>query len=251
MAFIIYSCFLLDADVLSGTLTWKATPTSGRTAVTLYLTLTLLHSTHPEIAPTQVGVATIPCPGLLKYGDGITSADSAESLAILSVNADSGYIVATGAFLHAYPYSHRHGDAWLAEFEYCCRGKHLRNNGESLLALTAAVDLTHSSSPLLPTLPSITLTRSDSLQGFFYSAHHTDHHPLLYSFGSALDYHSSLSGTPQGLEISYTSGHVTWNTSHVIPGSYSVQVVVVDAFTDVRVSARTAQNNTGCCVLKI
>ena len=51
-----------------------------------------------------------------------------------------------------------------------------------------------------------------------------------------MDYKSSQAGAPQGLEISYTTGHVTWDTSHVIPGDYSVQVVVEDAFTGMRVS---------------
>ena len=229
----------LDADVLSGTLTWKATPSSGRTAATLHLTLTLLRSVYTETTPIQVGVTTIPNPGVLKYGDRITSADRAGFLTIQSVNIDSGYIVATGTFLHIYSHSNHHGNAWLAEFEYCCRGMHLQNNRESLLTFTATVDLTHSSSPLLPTIPSLTFTRSNALQGFFYAAHHVDDHPLLYTFGSALDYHSSQSGTPQGLEISSTSGHVTWNTSYVIPGIYSVQVAVVDAFTNIRVSGYT------------
>ena len=32
------------------------------------------------------------------------------------------------------------------------------------------------------------------------------------------------------------TGHMTWDTSNVIPGDYSVQVVVEDAFTGIRVS---------------
>ena len=51
-----------------------------------------------------------------------------------------------------------------------------------------------------------------------------------------MDYRSSQAGAPQGLEISYTTGHVTWDTSYVMPGDYSVQVVVEDAFTGIRVS---------------
>lgn len=181
----------------------------------------------------------MPIPGTLKYGDGSTSADS-ETLTIQSIDSNSGYIIATGTFLHMYPYSHHHGNPWLAEFEYCCRGKNLRNNGKSPLSLSTGVDLTYSSSPLLPTIPYITFTHSDVIQGFFYIAHHAENHPLLYSFGSALDYRSSQSGTPQGLEVAYTTGHVTWNTSHVIPGSYSVQMIVVDAFTNIRVCISTA-----------
>ena len=38
------------------------------------------------------------------------------------------------------------------------------------------------------------------------------------------------------MEISYTTGHVTWDAAHVIPGDYSVQVVVEDVFTNIRVS---------------
>ena len=53
-----------------------------------------------------------------------------------------------------------------------------------------------------------------------------------------MDYRSSQAGAPQGLEISYTTGHVTWDTRYVMPGDYSVQVVVEDAFTGIRVSQR-------------
>ena len=51
-----------------------------------------------------------------------------------------------------------------------------------------------------------------------------------------MDYRSSQAGAPQGLEISYTTGLVTWDTSYVTPGDYSVQVIVEDAFTGMRVS---------------
>ena len=53
-----------------------------------------------------------------------------------------------------------------------------------------------------------------------------------------MDYRSSQAGAPQGLEISYTTGHVTWDTSYVMPGDYSIQVVVEDAFTGIRVRER-------------
>ena len=51
-----------------------------------------------------------------------------------------------------------------------------------------------------------------------------------------MDYKSSQAGAPQGLEISYTTGHVTWDMSQVTPGDYSVQVVVEDAFTGIKVN---------------
>ena len=51
-----------------------------------------------------------------------------------------------------------------------------------------------------------------------------------------MNYRSSQGGPPQGLEISYTTGHVTWDPDHVIPGDYSVQVVVEDIFTGITVS---------------
>ena len=57
-----------------------------------------------------------------------------------------------------------------------------------------------------------------------------------------MDYKSSQAGAPQGLEISYTTGHVTWDTTHVTPGDYSVQIVVEDAFTGIRVSDRTGDD---------
>ncbi len=216
---------------MSGTLTWRASPDSARTGVIFDLTLTLLRSRYPDITLYQVGVASIPIPGILKYGDGDVS-DQSERLRVNSINDE--YLVASVSISHTYAHARRYGEAWWAEFEYCCRGKHLQNNRETVFSIRTSVDLSYNSSPTLPTLTSVTLVRSSLLQEFFYTAYQFEGHPLLYAFSEA--YGSSQSGTPQGLEISYTTGHVTWNTSHVIPGSYSVQIVVVDAFTNIQVS---------------
>ena len=210
-----------------------ASPESARTAATLYLTLTLRLSQYPNA--TSPG-ATIPIPGVLAFGDG-SIADSTDLLTVQSVDTASGYALAAARVLHTYPHARNYGNAWSAVFEYCCRDRSLENNRETTISISAEVDLTHSSSPLLPVLPDVTFHCSDVVQQFFISAQHPESHPLLYSFGTVKDYRSSHSGTPQGLEISYSTGHVTWNTSHVVPGSYSVQVVVVDAFTNIKVSA--------------
>lgn len=212
-----------------------ASPESARTAATLYLTLTLRLSQYPN-ATTASPRATIPMPGVLAFGDG-SVADSTENLlTVQSVDATSGHILAAAAIPHTYPQARNYGNAWSAVFEYCCRDRSLQNNRETTIAISADVDLTYTSSPLLPTLSGVTFHRSDTTQQFFLTAQHPLSHPLLYSFGTVKDYRSSQSGTPQGLEIAYSTGHVTWNTSHVVPGSYSVQVVVVDSFTNVRVS---------------
>ena len=60
-----------------------------------------------------------------------------------------------------------------------------------------------------------------------------------------MDYRSSQAGAPQGLEISYMTGHMTWDTTYVIPGDYSVQVVVEDAFTAIRVNQRETVRKGG------
>ena len=218
-----------------------ASPESARTAATLYLTLTLVRSQYPSITAAHMGMAVIPIPGVLKYGDGST-ADSSERLMIQRIDDDSDYIIATASLLHTYPNFHHYGNPWWAEFEYCCKAKSLQNNMETLFSLRTGVDLTYSWSPLLPTIPMVTFIRSPVLQQFFFTAHHPEAHPLLYSFGTPLDYRSSQSGTPHGLRISYTTGLVTWNTSHVTPGSYSVQIVVLDAFTNIRVSSRDRES---------
>lgn len=64
---------------------------------------------------------------------------------------------------------------------------------------------------------------------------------MVYYLGDSMDYRSSQAGAPQGLEISYMTGHMTWDTTYVIPGDYSVQVVVEDAFTGIRVSQRDGE----------
>ena len=117
----------------------------------------------------------------------------------------------------------------IASLLNCCR-----------FSLSVSIDLTYSSSPTLPTLTPVTFTKSPAspIQQFFFTASHPQAHPLVYYLGDSMDYKSSQAGAPQGLEISYTTGHVTWDISHVIPGEYSVQVVVEDAFTGIRVSQR-------------
>lgn len=215
---------------MSGTLTWTASPESARTSATLYLMLTLLRSQYPNITSSQDDV---PIPGTLMFGDG-SIAESSERLTILKMDDD--YITAAASILHTYPHAHHYGNPWPASLEYCCKGPDLQNNQQTVFFISAEVDLTFPTSPILPTFSSVTFHRSHVPQQFFFTAYHPGGHPLLYSFGTPLDYRSSQSGTPQGLEIAYSTGHVTWNTSQVVPGSYSVKVAVVDAFTDIRVS---------------
>ena len=218
--------------MISGTLIWETTPSVGRASATLYLTLSLMRSAYPGVSLADAGFATISLPGELQYGDG-TSSDQSDRLTIQNIFDD--VIIATGTFPHSYVHSDNLGRPWKAEFRYCCRGNGLQNNRGTGLTITADIDCSHASSPILPTLPLITMSRSDALQQFFYTAHHRGNHPLLYQFGSAYNYGSSQSGTPQGLAVGYTSGHVTWDTSRVVPGSYSVQMVVTDAFTNIEV----------------
>lgn len=40
----------------------------------------------------------------------------------------------------------------------------------------------------------------------------------------------------QGLDITPVTGHMTWNTDHVTPGDYSVQIVSKDIATGLRVA---------------
>ena len=105
------------------------------------------------------------------------------------------------------------------------------------LVLSVGVDLTYDASPTLPTLPPVTLTPSQgSPQHFFHTPLHSQLHPLTHALGTIVNYQSSHGGSPQGLEVSYSSGHVTWDTAHVTPGEYSVQLITEDAFTGIRVS---------------
>jgi len=204
----------------------------GRASATLYLTLTLMRSAYPGILLADAGTAIISLPGALEYGDG-SSSDQSDRLTIQNVYDD--IIVVTGTFPHSYSHSDNQGRPWKAEFRYCCRGSDLLNNRGTDLAITVDIDCSHAFSPILPTLPLVTLSRSDALQQLFYTAHHRENHPLLYQLGSAYNYRSSQSGTPQGLAVGYSSGHITWDTSRVVPGSYSVQMVVTDAFTHIEV----------------
>ena len=103
--------------------------------------------------------------------------------------------------------------------------------------MTAGVDLTYTSSPVLPTLPKVILTPSQvTPQSFFFTGLHPQSHPLLYTLATPINYQSSQAGSPQGLAISYTTGQVTWDVNNVALGDYSVQIVVEDAFTGVQVS---------------
>lgn len=103
-------------------------------------------------------------------------------------------------------------------------------------SLRVDVDLTQPTSPTLPTLPRVILTPSQPLQPFFYTALHSNGHPLVYYLGNAVNYQSSQGGAPQWLEIEYSTGQVTWEPDHVTTGDYSVQVIVEDIFTGIKVS---------------
>ena len=117
-----------DAAVVSGMLTWKAVPESGRTAVHLTLTLTLLLSHYPNITSTQqVGVTKIPIPGELHFGDGVTN-DRSDEMGITFVDVTMGYFVAVVTVLHHYTGASLHGNPWLSKYQYCCRGTSLINN---------------------------------------------------------------------------------------------------------------------------
>ena len=117
-----------DDAVVSGTLTWRAVPESGRTVVNLTLTLTLLLSHYPNItSPRQVGVAKIPIPGELNFGDGDAS-DQSDEMDVLFVDVATGYFVASATILHHYPSAHLYGNPWLSKYQYCCRGTSLVNN---------------------------------------------------------------------------------------------------------------------------
>lgn len=99
------------------------------------------------------------------------------------------------------------------------------------------VDLTFSSSPLVPALPLVHWVAAGGNQYFHYPALTSMETSILYSFGDSIDYRSVQAGSPQGLEIVPVSGHMIWNTEHVTPGDYSVQVVTKDIETGLRVAA--------------
>lgn len=99
------------------------------------------------------------------------------------------------------------------------------------------VDLTHNSSPLVPSLPLVIMRSGQGRQYMYYSAIAILEHSVSYTFGDAIDYRSVQAGTPQGIEIIPITGHMTWNTDHVTPGDYSVQLVTKDINTNLRVAS--------------
>ena len=104
------------------------------------------------------------------------------------------------------------------------------------MTLETGVDLAQTTSPTLPTLPQVTLTPSQTSQLFYYTALHTNGHPLVYRLGNSLNYQSSQGGAPHWLDVDYTTGHLTWDVDHVTPGDYSIQIIVEDLFTGIYVS---------------
>lgn len=99
------------------------------------------------------------------------------------------------------------------------------------------VDLTYSSSPLVPSLPLIHLMSSAGKQSFYYPSLAPMEHSLFFSFGDPIDYRSIQAGPPQGLQVVPVTGHVTWDTDRVMPGDYSAQLVTQDVETGLRVAA--------------
>ena len=109
----------------------------------------------------------------------------------------------------------------------------------SRLALSVAVDLTYAGSPVLPVLPIAHFARGLKNGGFFYSAAAPMENQLSYSFGVPIDYRSAQAGTPQTLTISESTGHVTWDTTHIASGDYSTMLAVRDTRTGLRAVAET------------
>ena len=123
------------------------------------------------------------------------------------------------------------------------------------LTITITVDFSLMFSLLLPPIPLVHLVSGNSSQQFSYPALTSNGHPLAFLTGTSLDYRSSQAGTPQvcmcvhggvhvlelhrwfiqGLQIGYSTGLVTWDTTYVSPGDYSVQLVVVDVLNGLRV----------------
>jgi subtilisin-like proprotein convertase family protein len=220
-----------DTAVLTGSLTWVKVDGESRTTARLLLTLTLSHSQYPEASE---GDSVHVSGAQVEFGDGETGGDTLLPMQVMSVQSGEGYILVSTSLLHTYPTASSDGQPWEAVFEYCCRGQTLRNNQETRIRLSVGVDLSYTSSPLTPSLPPITLHNSQGIQGFFYTSSHPNSHPLTYSLGGMFDYMSSQAGTPQGVKISHSTGHVTCDTDHMTPGDYSVMIVVEDTISGIR-----------------
>jgi hypothetical protein len=221
-----------DSAVLAGSLTWVKLDSENRTTAQFSLTLSLSHSQYPS---SEVGDRVYVTGSVVEYGDGETTGDGPLAMKVVAVNTEEDYILATTHLLHTYPTTSSHGQPWEAVFRYCCRAQDIRNNPDTWIVLSVGVDLTYASSPLIPSLPPVTLYMSQGTQGFFFTSTHPNFHPLVFSLGTTFDYMSSQAGTPQTLRISHSTGHVTCDTDHMTPGDYSVMIAVEDTISGIRV----------------
>lgn len=110
----------------------------------------------------------------------------------------------------------------------------------SSLLLYADVDLTEDMSPTPPLLPHIVVSK-DTLNHSFFIPVVSNGNPVSWQLGGPLQYYSADSGTPQGITVQQLSGMVTVDTQYMIPGHYSVQLVITDLFTGLEV--RVANSN--------
>ena len=109
------------------------------------------------------------------------------------------------------------------------------SNFFSSLLLYSEVDLTEDLSVIPPFLPYIVIPGDSSNHSFFLPVV-SNGNPVSWQLGSPLEYYSADAGTPQGVTVQQLSGMVTVDTRYIIPGRYSVQLVMTDLFTGLEVS---------------
>ena len=109
------------------------------------------------------------------------------------------------------------------------------SNFFSSLLLYTEVDLTEELSVIPPFLPHIVIPADSSNHSFFLPVV-SNGNPTSWQLGGPLEYYSADAGTPQGVTVQQLSGMVTVDTRYILPGQYSVQLVMIDLFTGLEVS---------------
>ena len=104
------------------------------------------------------------------------------------------------------------------------------------LLLYSKVDLTEDSAVIPPFLPHIVVPSDSAIHSFFLPVVVSNSNPVSWQLGGPLEYYSADAGSPQGVMVQELSGMVTVDTQYIIPGQYSVQLVMTDLFTGLEVS---------------
>jgi len=162
------------------------------------------------------------------YGDGTLAGNATQRNVINFViqYRSANLVVGRASFKHIYSLAESGATVYQAEFAHCCRASELMNNQRTFRRVRTTLSLEQSaSSPRLAAVATIEVGRANDTY-FYIPAVSVRGSPLRYALGTPLDFGAGLAGVPLGVAINEFTGKITWDTTNVHTGDWSLLVKV-------------------------